>query len=87
MQVDEKEVISEIKKIISKVARINLSEIKENSSLRDEFLIDSLQAIQIASIIEEKFDIKFDEIEIFNVDSVKEINELVLEYINSQNNS
>jgi len=74
-----------IKKSISKVGRIDIKLITDTNSLRNEFMIDSLQAIQIAAIIEKEFNIKFDEIEILNVDNVKEIADLIIEYTEKEN--
>jgi len=70
----------EIKTIISKVARIDKNLIEDNISLRNDLWIDSLQAIQIVAIVEEKYNIKIDGVEIFNVDNVIEIVELIEEY-------
>jgi acyl carrier protein len=72
----------EVKAIIGKVARINSAMITNTASLRDELNVDSLLAIQIVSLIEEKYQIKIDEVEIFNVDTVDEIVELIQEYKN-----
>jgi acyl carrier protein len=72
-----------VKSIIAKVARINPDIINDTDSLRNDLNIDSLLAIQISSLIEEKFDIKIDEIEMFNVDNVNEIVDLIEEYKNN----
>jgi acyl carrier protein len=79
---DNKKMIEEVKEIIGKVARINSSMITNSASLRDELNIDSLLAIQIVSLIEDKYQINIDEVEIFNVDTVDEIVELINEYKN-----
>ncbi|OHD10911.1 MAG: hypothetical protein A2086_01455 [Spirochaetes bacterium GWD1_27_9] len=77
--------IDEVKAIISKITRIDKSMIMENSSLREDLWIDSLQAIQIVVSIEEEFNIKISEVEIFNVDTVMEVVELVEEYKGGKN--
>lgn len=69
-----------VKNIISKAARIDKNLILDNSSLRHELWIDSLKAVQIIAMIEEEYGLKIDEVEVFNVDSVNEIVELIREY-------
>ena len=70
----------EIKNIISQVAGIDRNIITDSISLRNELWIDSLQAIQIGSLLQERLGIKIEEVEIFNVDNVNEIVELIEEY-------
>jgi len=82
---NSKKMIDEVKAIISKITRIDKSMIMENSSLREDLWIDSLQAIQIVVSIEEEFNIKISEVEIFNVDTVMEVVELVEEYKGGKN--
>ena len=72
----------EIKIIIGKVIRNDPKKINDNQSLRNDLWIDSLQAIQIVALLEEKYSINIDEVEIFNVDTVCEVADLVLEYSN-----
>ncbi|MBN2545481.1 MAG: acyl carrier protein [Spirochaetes bacterium] len=73
----KKEVID----IISTVTRIDKEKIKDNSSLRDDLFVDSLQAVQIVNLIQDKYNIKIDEIEIFNVDNLTDIVAIVNEYL------
>jgi acyl carrier protein len=70
----------EIKEIISKVARIDKSLITDTASLKNDLLVDSIMAIQIVSIIEDRFKVEIEEVEIFNVTNLKEIVDLVNEY-------
>jgi len=69
-----------VKNAISKVGRIDIKLITDTNSLRNVLMIDSLQAIQISAMIEKEFNIKFDEIEILNVDNVEEVTDLIMEY-------
>jgi acyl carrier protein len=80
MEIDNLVAIKEeVADIISKVARIEKYLITETASLKNELLIDSIMAIQIVSMIEDRFNIEVEEIEIFNVTNLKEIVELVIE--------
>lgn len=79
---DQKELITDVKQIIAKVARIDSNTINNNSSLRNDLWLDSLQAIQIVAQIEEQFKIQIDEVEIFNIDNLEEIAALIQEYQN-----
>ena len=80
---DDNEIKETIKNIISKVSRIETNKISDHASLRDELYIDSLQATQIIVLIQDKYNIKIDEVEIFNVDNILDIVELIKEYRNN----
>lgn len=70
----------DIRQIISKIARIESETISDITSFRDELWIDSLQAIQIIAKLEELYQVKIDEVEIFNVDTVDEVVDMLKEY-------
>ena len=78
MVVDEK-IKNQIKEIIHKVTRIEKDKIIDSAYIRNDLFIDSLQAIQIASIIEEKFLVEINEIEILNIDTIQEIYQILEE--------
>ncbi|HOV13057.1 MAG TPA: acyl carrier protein [Spirochaetota bacterium] len=80
----DERIYDDVKEIIGKVARIDPKTIKDDANLRDELCIDSLLAIQVVALLEEKFKIKIDEIEIFNVDNIKDVVELIKEYLNDE---
>lgn len=82
MNVDKNLVRAEIIEMISSVTRIKKDELSESASLRDDLYIDSLQASQIVALIEEKYKIKIDEIEIFNIEYLSDIIDLIIEYLN-----
>ena len=69
-----------VKSIISQVARVDRDLITDTASLRNDLWLDSLQAIQILSQIEAEYGVEIDEVEIFNVDSLAEIIDLIAEY-------
>ena len=77
---DDEKLKLELRQLISKVARIDPNIITDNSSLRKDLWIDSLQAIQIVALIEGKYNIKIDEVEIFNVETIIDIINLIKEY-------
>ncbi len=80
---NDNEIKETIKNIISKVSRIEANKITDHASLRDELYIDSLQATQIIVLIQDKYNIKIEEVEIFNVDNILDIVELIKEYRNN----
>jgi len=82
---DNGQIKEEIRSIISTVARIEKEKVTDTASLRKDLWVDSLQAIQIVALLEEKFSVKIDEIEIFNVDNVLEIVDLLNEYREENN--
>jgi acyl carrier protein len=77
---DDTAEIDQIRRIISTVARIEIEKVTRHASLRNDLWIDSLQAIQVVAMLEEQFSLEIDEIEIFNVDTVQEIVDLLHEY-------
>ena len=79
---NDNKIKQDIKEIISKITRIRIDKINDKSSFREELYIDSLQGTQIISLIQDKYNIKIDEIEIFNVDNINEIIDLIKEYSN-----
>ena len=82
MNQDDNQIKESIKKIISRVSRIDVGKITDHASLRDDLYIDSLQAAQIIILIQDEYSVKIDEIEIFNVDNIMDVIELVKEYKN-----
>ncbi len=81
---DKKKLLDEIKQIISKITRIECNKISDHASLRNDLMLDSLQAAQIVALLEEKYEIKIDEVEIFNVDTVIDVMEIIKEYSNNK---
>ncbi len=57
----------DIKTIVSKIARVNRSELKDDIKLRDDLGIDSLNAMEILAAIEVKYKITIDEAKAFDV--------------------
>lgn len=79
---DDNEIKRDIKSIIAKIARIDPDGISDTDSLRHDLSIDSLQASQIIGMIDEKYGIEIDEVEIFNVDNVQDTLDIIKEYMN-----
>lgn len=63
----------EIKDIVAKVARRDLSEFDESTNIREELGIDSLQAMEILAAIETHLQITIDEIKAFNIVTVGDL--------------
>lgn len=81
---DDNTIKKEIIKIISKVARIDESNITDHASLRNDLWIDSLLAMQIIAQVEKQYNIEIEEVEIFNVDTIIDIVELIKEYLDEK---
>jgi len=73
----EKEILS----IIAKVARVKPAQIKDETNLRDELGISSLNAMEILAAVETKYGIQVDEAKAFDVATAKDLHELVKSYI------
>lgn len=74
----------EVREIVSRVTRIKEDKITDTVSLRFELRLNSMQAAHILSVIDDKFNVNIEPIEIFNVETIPEIVELILEYKDSQ---
>ena len=66
-----------LRKIVASVARAKETDIKDNSNLRDELGLDSLNAIAILAAIEAKYGIRIDEAKAFDVVTVRDLFEMV----------
>ncbi len=80
IDINDESLKDEVREIIAKVVRIDKTSITDNASLRKDLWIDSLQAIQIIALIEDRFGIMIDEVEILNVDTVIDVIDLIREY-------
>jgi acyl carrier protein len=69
---DKSDIINEIKKIISDVSRINLSDLDDDIKIREELGIDSLMAIEIIAKCEKQFDIHIDETKLDSIITIKD---------------
>ena len=75
------ELEKEIKEIVSKVARVDESGIKNDTKIRDELGLDSLNAMEILAAIEVRFGITIDEAKVFDVITFKDLSNLVKSYL------
>lgn len=71
----------DIKKLIARIARVDVKKIKESANIRDELGIDSLSAMEILAAIEKKLGIVIDEAKAFDIVTVKDLIDLVLSYV------
>ncbi|CAL4321697.1 acyl carrier protein [Buchnera aphidicola] len=65
------------KKIISKILEINILNLKENTNLKDDLKIDSLDIIEIVMTIEEEFNIEISDTDIEKFVYLKDIIECI----------
>jgi len=70
-----------INKIIAKIARVKESDIKDDIKIRDHLGIDSLNATEILAAIEVKYGITIDEAQAFNIETVRDLYDLVNSHI------
>lgn len=76
----DKRMCEEVREIVSKVTRVSKDKITDTVSLRFELKLNSMQAVHILSVIDDRFGVNIEPVEIFNVETVPEIVELILEY-------
>ena len=72
------EITKELKAIVSNVTRIDLSDLSENTRVREELGIDSLMAMEIVALCEKQFGISIDEEQLFQVETVGDFYNLVV---------
>jgi len=68
---------NEIINIISKISKINASEINDDILIREELNVDSLMAMEILSAIEVKFKIRVNEEEIIKISTIGEFIDMI----------
>jgi acyl carrier protein len=72
---------NEIRVIVSKIARVKPQNIKNNTNLRDELGLSSLNAMEILAVLETKYGIQIDEAKAFDIITAKDLYELVKSYL------
>jgi len=76
--VNRNDIISELKKIVSQITRINISELSEDILVREELGIDSLMAMEIVASCEKRLGIYIDEEQIFEIDTIGDFYNLIV---------
>ncbi|MCP4651461.1 MAG: acyl carrier protein [PVC group bacterium] len=69
-----------IKQIVARVTRMQVSKISDDTNLED-LNFDSLAAAQVIALIEKKYNIEIDELQLFDVVTFKDAVELVKSYL------
>jgi len=72
-----------IRNIISKVTTINRDDIMIDSLLYEELKVDPFYSAEIKLLIEEAFHVAINDIEVMNVSNIRDIIEIVNEYLQS----
>jgi len=71
----------DVKKLVAQIARMDAKKVKESASIRDDLGIDSLAAMEILASIEKRLGILIDEARAFDVVTVKDLIDLVIQYL------
>jgi acyl carrier protein len=72
------QVKTELKGLVSQITRIHTSELSEEVRVREELGIDSLMAMEIVTACEKRFDIRIDEEQLFEIETVGDFYKLVI---------
>ncbi len=85
MNLSEKDIeqFTIIRNIISKVTTINRDDIMIDSLLYEELKVDPFYSAEIKLLIEEAFHVARTDIEVMNVSNIRDIIEIVNEYLQS----
>lgn len=71
----------DVKKLVAEIARVNPNKIDEDTDIREDLGIDSLASVEILAAIEKRLGIAIDEAEAFDIETVKDLLDLVTEYM------
>lgn len=75
---DQGEALQRVRQIMSRVSRIDVSELAPEVLIREELGIDSLMAMEIVATCELELGVRIDETELYKVQSVGDFESLVL---------
>ena len=79
-----KPIQNQVREIISSISRIDIQELSDEVNVREELGIDSLMAMEIIATIERKLEIHIDESQYFDIDTIGEFLNLVIELYRSE---
>ncbi len=71
----------DVKKLVAEIARMDVKKVRESANIRDDLGVDSLMAMEILAAIEKRLGIAIDEAKVFDVSTVKDMIDLVMEYL------
>lgn len=72
------DITNDAKSIISRVSRIDVSEIRDNVLFRDELGIDSLMGMEIIASCEKRFGVRIEETALSGIERVGEFFDLLI---------
>jgi len=78
---DYNQLRDEVAKIVARIARVELSDVKDDADIREELGVDSLSAMEILASIEKKYSIEIDEAKAFDIVTLKDVVQLVASYL------
>ncbi|MFA5389784.1 MAG: acyl carrier protein [Candidatus Omnitrophota bacterium] len=77
----------DVKKLVAQIARMDVKKVGESASIRDDLGIDSLAAMEILASIEKRLGITIDEAKAFDVVTVKDLIDLVIQSLGKKRKS
>ena len=84
---NKEEIIIEIKEIMSRISRIDASELEENILIRDELGVDSLMAMEIIATCEKQLEIHIDEGRLFEIETIGDFIDMVVKLYEQKHGS
>ncbi|MFH1478255.1 MAG: acyl carrier protein [Candidatus Omnitrophota bacterium] len=73
----DKELKQRLLNLLADIARMDVNDIDENASIRDDLGLDSVSSVEILAAVETRLDINIDEAKAMDVVSVKDLINLV----------
>ena len=83
MKNEDKDLYKFIKETIANIAEIPTANVKDDSNFQNDLDMDSLEAVEILHKIEKKYRVKLSNIELDEVQSLKDIYEKCRDVINN----
>ena len=81
---DDKPTRESIRRLLARVAEMDFNTFDESADIRADLEIDSLRAVQVLAALETELNIVIDEAKVFDVVTVKDLVDLVLECLPKQ---
>jgi len=78
------EVNDRVKKVVAKVCKVGLADVKDQSDFVKDLGMESLQSIELAASFEEEFDIEIDEDDVADITTVDKATEYIDQAIKKQ---
>ena len=71
-------IIERLRRIVSRISKIDIADLASDVRVRDELGVDSLMAMEIVANCEKELDIAIDEAELYGIETIGDFERLVV---------